>query len=86
MRTDSSEPSLLDIATCLLINIVCARSNAVGSVSDYRCVPACRSMGREFDPDPVQYFLEINHEIFPTVILCPATDLFKKGCCQLQAI
>ena len=30
-------------------------------------------------------FVEIDHEIFSTVILLPSADLFKKGCCQLQA-
>ena len=30
--------------------------SAVGNVSGYRCVPDCRSMGREFDPGPVPYF------------------------------
>ena len=30
-------------------------------------------------------FVEINHEIISTVILLPSDDLFKKGCCQLQA-
>ena len=30
-------------------------------------------------------FLEIDHEIISTVILLPSADLFKKGCCQLQA-
>ena len=30
-------------------------------------------------------FVEIDHEIIPTVILLPSADLFKKGCCQLQA-
>ena len=36
---------------------------------------------------PVRYhtFVEIDHEIISTVILLPSTDLFKKGCCQLQA-
>ena len=29
--------------------------------------------------------LEIDHEIISTVILLPSADLFKKGCCQLQA-
>ena len=35
---------------------------------------------------PVQShtFVEIDHEMISTVIL-PSTDLFKKGCCQLQA-
>ena len=30
-------------------------------------------------------FVEIDHEIIPTVILLPSADLFKKGCCQLLA-
>ena len=36
---------------------------------------------------PARYhtFVEIDHEIISTIILLPSTDLFKKGCCQLQA-
>ena len=36
---------------------------------------------------PARYhtFVEIDHEIFSTVIFFPSADLFKKGCCQLQA-
>ena len=30
-------------------------------------------------------FKEIDHEIISMVILLPSADLFKKGCCQLQA-
>ena len=30
-------------------------------------------------------FVEIDHEIISTVILLPSADLFKNGCCQLQA-
>ena len=30
-------------------------------------------------------FVEIDHEMISTIILLPSTDLFKKGCCQLQA-
>ena len=30
-------------------------------------------------------FVEIDHEIISTVILLSSSDLFKKGCCQLQA-
>ena len=30
-------------------------------------------------------FKEIDLEIISTVILLPSSDLFKKGCCQLQA-
>ena len=37
--------------------------------------------------NPARYhtFVEIDHEIISTVILLPSADLFKKGCCQLQA-
>ena len=36
---------------------------------------------------PARYhtFVEIVHEIISKVILLPSADLFKKGCCQLQA-
>ena len=36
---------------------------------------------------PARYhtFVEIDHEIISTVIFLPSADLFKKGCCQLQA-
>ena len=30
--------------------------SAVGNVSGYKCVPDCKSRGREFDPGPVPYF------------------------------
>ena len=30
-------------------------------------------------------FVDIDHETISTVILLPSADLFKKGCCQLQA-
>ena len=30
-------------------------------------------------------FLEIDHEIIPTVIFVPFIESFKKGCCQFQA-
>ena len=30
-------------------------------------------------------FVEIDHEIISRVILLPSADVFKKGCCQLQA-
>ena len=59
--------------------------SAVGNVSGYRCVSDCRSRGREFDPGQVHTFVEIDHEMISTVILLPSADLFKKGCCQLQA-
>ena len=59
--------------------------SAVGNVSDYRCVSDCRSRGCKFIPARYHTFVEIDHEIISTVILLPSADLFKKGCCQLQA-
>ena len=58
--------------------------SAVGNVSGNRCESDCRSRGREFDPDPVPYFLGDDHEIISTVILLPSAESFKKGFCQLQ--
>ena len=35
---------------------------------------------------PARYHTFVDdHEIISTVILHPSADLFKKGCCQLQA-
>ena len=59
--------------------------SAVGNVSGYRCVSDCRSRGREFDPGPVPYFRgdwSWNNFYGHSP---PSADLFKKGCCQLQA-
>ena len=36
-------------------------------MSDSRCKSDCRSRGHEFDPGPVPYFVEIDHEIISTV-------------------
>ena len=36
-------------------------------------------------PAPSHTFVEIDHEIFSTVILLPSAESFMKGCCQLQA-
>ena len=54
-------------------------------MSGNRCESDCRSRGREFDPGPAPYFVEIVHEIISTVIFLPSAESFKKGCCQLQA-
>ena len=69
----------------MIHTILTGPRSAVGNVSGYRCVS---------DVDPgvasailARYhtFAEIDHEIISTVILLPSADLFKKGCCQLQA-
>ena len=59
--------------------------NAVCNVSGYRCVSDCRSGVASSIPVRSHTFVKIDHEIISTVILLPSADLFKKGCCQLQA-
>ena len=59
--------------------------SAVGNVSGYRCVSDCRSRGREFDPGPVPYFRGDWSWNYFYGHSPPSADLFKKGCCQLQA-
>ena len=56
------------------------------------CLATCTDACLTADPGiassiPARYhtFVEIDHEIISTVILLPSADLFKKGCCQLQA-
>ena len=51
---------------------------AVGNVSGYRCVSDCISRGREFDPGPDLYFMEIDHEIISMVTLLSSADAFKR--------
>ena len=50
----------------------------------YRCMSACRSRGREFDPSLVLYFHGVDDEIFSMAILLPSAESLRKGCCQLQ--
>ena len=69
----------------MVYHILAGPRSAVGNVSGYRCVSDCRSRGREFKPVRSHTFVEIDHEMISTVILLPSADLFKKGCCQLQA-
>ena len=47
---------------------------AVGNMSGCRYVSDCRSRGRKFDPGPVPYFREIDHEIISMTILFPSAD------------
>ena len=60
---------------------------------NFKCVlHTCLSYDVTADPGvassiPVRShtFVEIDHEMVSTVILLPSADLFKEGCCQLQA-
>ena len=59
--------------------------SAVGNVSGYRCCLNADPGVASSIPARYHTFVEIDHEIISTVILLPPADLFKKGCCQLQA-
>ena len=61
---------------CVAQSVTCLATDA--------CLTADPGVGSSI---PARYhtFVEIDHEIISTVILLPSADLFKKGCCQLQA-
>ena len=60
--------------------------SAVGNVSTYACLTADPGVA-SLIPARYHTFEEIDHEIISTVnLLLPSADLFKKGCCQLQAL
>ena len=67
--TGSSESTLVVSVTCLATDACLTADPGVAS-----SIPA-----------RYHTFVEIDHEIISTVILLPSADLFKKGCCQLQA-
>ena len=52
--------------------------------TDHACLTADPGVASSI-PARSHTFVEIDHEIIPTVILLPSADSFKKGCCQLQA-
>ena len=66
-------------------NLLTGLRSAVGNVSDYRCCLTADPGVASLIPARYHTFVEIDHEIISTVILLPSADLFKKGCCQLQA-
>ena len=61
-----------------------SRAQSVTCLATDACLTADPGVGSSI---PARYhtFVEIDHEIISTVILLPSADLFKKGCCQLQA-
>ena len=57
---------------------------SVTCLATYACLTADPGVASSI---PARYhtFVQIDHEIISTFILLPSADLFKKGCCQLQA-
>ena len=71
-------------ATCYHISYVQFEPGRVACLATDACLTADPGVASSI---PARYhtFVEIDHEIISTVILLPSADLFKKGCCQLQA-
>ena len=61
---------------CLAQSVACLATDA--------CLTAIPGVASSI-PAQSHTFVEIDHEIISTVILLPSAELFKKGCCQLQA-
>ena len=68
----------------VIYQFYCMASFSVTCLATDACLTADPGVASSI---PARYltFVEIDHEIISTVILLPSTDLFKKGCCQLQA-
>ena len=66
-----------------VFSVICV-AQSVTCLSTDACLTADPGVASSI---PARYhtFMEIGHEIISTVILLPSADLFKKGCCQLQA-
>ena len=82
---------VLFVASCTFVYIQAPKQTSPGRVAQS---VTCLATGACLTADPgvassipARYhtFVEIDHEIISTVILLPSADLFKKGCCQLQA-
>ena len=68
-----------------LINFIPTIANSPGRVAQsVTCLVTDAGVASSI-PARHHTFVEIDHEIISTVILLPSADLFKKGCCQLQA-
>ena len=74
------------IKQLIIDQIIAGPRSAVGNVSGATdaCLTADPGVASSI-PVPSHTFVEIDHEMISTVILLPSADLFKKGCCQLQA-
>ena len=70
---------------CCHLNLIPGRvAQSVTCLATDACLTADPGVASSI-PARSHTFVEIDHEIISTVILLPSADLFKKGCCQLQA-
>ena len=76
--------SLFPWSSCIFMLVLGCVAKSVTCLATDACLTADPGVASSI---PARYhtFVEIDHEIISTVILLPSADLFKKGCCQLQA-
>ena len=81
----SSESTLVKMSNCWKHHAAPGRvAQSVTCLATDACLTADPGVASSI-PVRSRTFVEIDHEIISTVILLPSADLFKKGCCQLQA-
>ena len=80
----STPTTAFDLCLYNILNIHIEHMQSVTCLATDACLAADPGVASSI---PARYhtFVEIDHEIISTVILLPSADLFKKGCCQLQA-
>ena len=76
--------SAFDISDSTLLSLPGRIEQSVTCLATDACLTADPGVASSI-PARSHTFVEIDHEIISTVILLPSADLFKKGCCQLQA-
>ena len=76
---------LLSVISHIISHIIPGRvAQSVTCLATDACLTADPGVASSI-PARSHTFVEIDHEIISTFILLPSADLFKKGCCQLQA-
>ena len=70
--------------TCVCVCVPGCVAQSVTCLATDACLTADPGVASSIQVRP-HTFVEIDPEIISTVILLPSADLFKKGCCQLQA-
>ena len=79
-----TEHTLRDLISALIVCVPGRVAQSVTCLATDACLSSDPGVASSI---PARYhtFVEIDHEIISTIILLPSADLFKKGCCQLQA-
>ena len=84
-KSDVINATALCCAICTSLSVMPGRvAQSVTCLATDACLTADPGVASSI-PVRSHTFVEIDHEMISTVILLPSADLFKKGCCQLQA-